>query len=320
MTWTGRGSPAGFGEEATYGTPVARTNWMPVHEWSVVRTIRREMNDHLGYSGQLGAHRDSFVAEEGAEGRLVVPASLDDSTCLLLKYCFGNVVDAGAGPYTHTYTFGDLQNPPTSKVALTIEALRGNSGKSDVVEGAMISRWAFSMSRSELARLELDIIAETLVRGSAGTPSMHSGTPDWMAHHNMGQVFINGVGYDARSIRLDCDNQLDKRVLVGSSFTKQPVPTGPRLVTLEVELEYTSDAPLTDWISGSQVDAMFTCTGTGSNQAAFTVHNAIIDEVNDPISSQGPISQTIRLKGFDDGTDAGLGLVITNGNTVHSAN
>ena len=51
MAFLGRGASLGFGIESTWGTAVARTNWMRVVSTGIDRTIDKVPRPHLGTLG-----------------------------------------------------------------------------------------------------------------------------------------------------------------------------------------------------------------------------------------------------------------------------
>lgn len=318
--YMGRGSTIGIGVEATWGTAVARTNWLRLLSCSLSRTQAYADRPHLGTSGETSANpRASFAGQEDAGGDIEWLGAYDDSTVLLLKNALGAAADAGAGPYTHTLTLAkDLGE------GLTIEHIRGEivdgTAISEVFEGCMISSLELTWRPGEIMRCRASVIAETAAaRGAAGAPTYSSlGEPiiGWQ-----GSTFTwNAVARKLRSLSITVDNALDRRPRLGSKYTERPQRTGPTSVTARLTLEIiTGDAIYSSYLANTQSDGTITFT-SGAKSLAITLQNAEIHSVSDPINTAGVLTQDIEIRCYSDGTDEGLKLVFTNASALYSAN
>lgn len=308
----GRGAAIGIGQEGTWGTAVARSNWRPLISSSLARTIEKVPRPSLRV-GTLGAmQRAHFVQADSAGGNAVIECTYEN-VGMHVKHLLGAVSTAST---THTYTIAN--DVPTG---LTMELVRG-TGSSEIFEGCRFPSGTFSVSAGGVMQLELEVIAETSTesgaespsvapRSAAGTPSFGSGdTP--VLHSHAGTLSFNSVNYSLVDFSVTLNNALARRQLLGSAVTKQPLRSDFMSVeaSLTLEVSDTLYKAMVDDISGQ--DAVITFT-SGSRTFAFTVQNAYLSAATDPVSSAGIVSQSISLVGQSDGTDEGLKVVINSG-------
>lgn len=317
----GHGATIGIAQEVTWGTSVSRTNWMRLNSTSLERRTIRQKAPTLGTYGAANTlYRETYKESEEAGGSLEWVFGFNDSTLMLLAHVFGAApTDAGSGPYTHTYALASPTLP-----GLTLEVIRGvhaSLNTAQVFEGCKINTFTMTAEAGRPVICSADIIAETagdLV--AAGSPT-YTTTRFPMLHNHFAAgtgVTFDSVAMDARRLTLTINRNLSRNQQLGSLLTAEPVES--RLdVTLEFEVLWNSAKPYTALYADTQSDATFTFSNS-PRSAAFTMHNAIIDDVSAPTSSAEGISQTVRMSAYADATDSGLGLVITNANQLYTAN
>jgi len=309
----GLGTCIGLAEETTWGTAVSRTNWLRVVSTSLQKKPELVPIAHLGTKGAASTNRrEHFIRSEKSGGDIEVYMAYDDSTNLLLKHAFGAVAEAGAGPYTHTYT---LAMPGTN--GLTVEQVNGTTTKAEVFEGSIITSFELKFAANEVAKLMLPgIICQTsggLV--AAGTPT-YSSTQEYILHHHAGQFGFNSNNYDIVSASVKVERKFAERAYLGGKETLQPVAPDFMSVTASVELEWVDTNFDAEFLASTQGDATLSFVGTGNNAMDLTLQNAVITDVSRPVSSSGVIRQTVSFMMFSDGTDEGLKLVMTNDNAT----
>jgi hypothetical protein len=318
--YLGRGGSWGIGVESTYGTPVSITNWLQMISMDLSsKQILTPVDQLLKLGGSANYNRmhAGFIESGGSASMLM---SYDDSTLLLLEHLMGSVVDAGAGPYTHTFTLSAAL--PTS---LTIEQIKGETdgaaaSTKEVFEGVRLTSGVLKIEAGGAMTLDVEAIAETsAARASASTPSYTSGG-NCILHHQASQFNWNSVNYDLISMTITVDNKLTRRQILGSKETKSPHRSDATDVMIEVTIAYETDALHIAQLAQTQSDCTLTLTGTGNNVMAITGHNAEIEDLTDPVSSRGLIVQTVRFRCLDDGTNEGLSIVVTNDNATAVTN
>lgn len=315
----GFGLTFGFGQEVTWGTPVARTVWMRGISSTLEDRITREKSPTLG---SIGAVSTSFLRQfdraREAGGTIEGLLSYNDATQLVLRHMFGAVTDGGStGAYTHTYT---LAVPPPA--GLTIEEIKGTHASLDmakVYDGGRFNSWQIVAEAGRPVQWSGDIIAQTSGGpAAAGSPSYTTGGAPVLHHHLSTGLTFDGEEMKTRRLVLSVNRNLSRNQELGSLLTSEPID-GRIEISLEAEVLWQSNKPYTAHYAGTQGDATWTFT-SGSLSAAFTLHNAVVQEVDAPTQEAGGIVQRFRLEGFSDGSDQGLALVITNANQLYSAN
>ena len=309
MAYQGRSGAIGIAVETTYGTAVSRTNWRPVISSGLQRSPSVVPRTDLHAGGPT--RRSKFTEREEAGGDVSLLATYDNIG-MLLKAALGAVSTSGSGPYTHVYTLAD------TLPSLTIENIRGTATNSEVFEGVKVSSMGLECSAGTEMVMSLGFIAETAAaRASAGTPS-YSATENVALHHQAGQLTFNSVAYDIASFNLTLSTGIDRRDLLGSKLTKEPLRTGYAEISLSVTLE-AADALYTAVLAETESDTTITWT-KGASSIAFEVQNAYIESASDPISDAGIVTQDVTLKGLSDGTNHGLKITVINGNSSGTAN
>ena len=311
----GRGASLGFGAETTWGTAVARTNWMRVVSTGIDRTIDKVPRPHLGTLGATSANRRShFLASDMVAGDFEVIASYDDSTLLLLEFGMGAVATTGAGPYVHTFTL--TEDLPEG---LTVEQIFGTGG-AEVYAGCMVTNLGISCAVGDVMRLTGSVIGSTSA-GRTGAPSpTYSPLGASVIHHQAGVFGFDGDFYNIKSMDLKVDNKLATRQQLGTLLTSRPNRSDFMEVAVSVTLEYSNDNMQGELYLDTQGDATITFTGLGNNVAAFTFQNAYITSVSTPVSGTDVIELTVDFVCESDGTDEGLSIAITNDNPLSRAN
>ena len=314
IPFLGHGSAVMIGVESTWGTKVTRTNSLRVVSHGITRKIEKVDRPHLGTAGSAYyTRRSHYTQSDRSGGPIEILASYNDSTVLLMAYLFGAAVDAGGPTYTHTIT---AAHP--GHTGLSIETLNG-TGIAEVWEGCKIASGEFSIESGGIARLSVEVMAET--NGgleAASTPTF--ATEDHILHSHAGQLSYNGVTYDLISFRLSADRKLGDRQLLGSALTKEPVVSDFPEITGTIVREYDSSTLNAAFIADTQADTTITFTGTSPNVLAFTLHNIFITSVVRDTSQPGVIRETATFKCEATASESGVSIVFTNSLALYTTN
>ena len=313
VPYLGRTAALGIAAESTWGTAVSRTVWFPLVRESMARKVTKTKIPVLS-DGVLATQRAHFIERDEAGGTVEILCTYEGFG-LLWQHAMGTVATGApsGGIYPHTYT--RAASLPTG---LTMEIVRGN-GSSEVFEGCKISKMTVKIAAGGLMMVTLDIIGETSGgRASAGTPSYTTSRDLRVLHSQAGQFGWNSVNYDLFSLELSIDNRLERWYTLGSALTSQPQRTGYANITLKAELGWSSNAFNTALTADTEADGTITFTGGGSRSIAITLQNAYIDDVSDPVDGPGILKQSATFIGQDDGTDAGLKVIVSNTQSTHS--
>ena len=313
----GRGATHGFGEESTYGTAEARSNWVRTTTSDLSRNIVRNYRPGLVGVATVANRRRTIsgVTEAGGPAEYVFAY---EGCGILLKHGLGAVATTGTGPYVHTFTLAAAL--PTG---LTVEDIQsGDSGNiAQVAVGGKINRLTIRFpGPSDVATLGVDWLAEDIgAFTTAGSPSYGAGDNEFIGHQ-LGQLGWNSNTYDLISLEMVVDNKLTRRHKLGSKLTKEPTRSDFVEVIWRAEVEWEDNNLITDYRAEVQGDVTATATGTGNQACAFTLHNAQLWSLSKPINTAGIIRQRLEFRGLSDGTDEGFKVALTNDDSSAIAN
>jgi hypothetical protein len=155
MTRTGIAAQIGYALESTVGTPVTVTSFLPL----VSESLTQERN-RLESAGIIAGRR-VLTSDQWNGGDITVSGSVQHELYnrglgKLFTAMFGAVTTTGAGPYTHTFTPGDLTGD-----ALTVQV--GRPATNGTVypftyAGMKIKTWEIACNAGEIATLGADLV------------------------------------------------------------------------------------------------------------------------------------------------------------------
>lgn len=316
----GFGAVFGIGFESTWGTAVARTNWLRAESMGLARERSKVPVKHQGDYGQVSSMMREFLVEHDfAGGPVRFPMAYNDSTVAIMRHLFGTNVTTGASaPYTHLQS---LSSPPPT--GLTIEQISGTSGgggnMAEVFEGCLINSAAIQVEAGGQMMCDMEVLAETsggLV--APGTPSLNV-TREYIEHRHSGGLTIGGTAFPFKSIRFNLNRNLERNHEMGSLFTSVPVEGG---LDLEIEIQalWQGSTGYNNYLADTQGDLALTFTGTSNNRLVIAAHNCLVVGRSAPVSSKGGITETLRLRPLADASDQGLTFEFRNSNALHTTN
>jgi hypothetical protein len=306
---SGMNSSLGLATEAAWGTYQAPTRHLPHVSWAIAR------EDDRNESEGIIAGRRVLDADQWAPGNVTVEGDIelelyDRSIGMLFTHMFGAVVTAGAGPYTHTYTPGDL----TGK-GLTLQA-----GVPDTTDGTVhpfsalgckVSEWEIACSAGEIASLTPTVVAKNLVTTEALV------APSYAAGIGIGMTFIGasltvaGVAYKTMELTLAGSNGLnaDRRFL-GDGLIDEPLESELREYTAEISSEFFNLTMWNRFINGTTA-ALVAHFARGTSTLDVTM-NVRFDGDTPEVEGRDVIPQTVNVKAIGDTDAAAITAVLTN--------
>lgn len=303
------GSALGVGEEVTWRTAVSRNVWMPFIAESLREDPEKGARPTVNESNGGRVARKHFMKAKNVGGNVRVLATYQGQG-LFWKHLLGTVATTGpaSGLYTHTYTL-----TASHPAGLTMETVRGNSGKGERFDGCKLSRGVFSVKAGELAELGLDVIAGSSAgRAAAATPSYTTSRDLPIRADEAGQVVWNSTSRYFKGLEITVDNKLARRPLCGTLLTAEPKPSGDRVIKVKLDLEYDDDAFQTALVADTVSDVVVAFTDSAGRSITFTLDNAYVESVSDPISAGNAfIAQSAVLVAQVDNTE-GFVVVIVN--------
>ena len=306
---------ASFAVETTAGTAVSpRTVGM--------RLISNDLAPKLKSSALKNLTGDGTVAVSTGplQEAIEVGGNLKSQACyqggclgLLLELAMGvgSCTTTGTGPYDHTFALTATQD------TVTIASERGNTAKDDVMNGCKLSKLVLSVQPGQAMEVSADFVGMGY-DARTGVAKIAPATPYYIKHNHCGQIGFNSANYIASSLTLTIDRKVAPLMELGTLNSAEPQPTDMLEVMLEAELVVRDNVLQVAALAGTSANV--TCSITdGTRTLALTLHNGVIMEHSDPISSVGVIKQKVKWQAFGDGTNHGLAVVLTNANSSNRA-
>jgi hypothetical protein len=313
----GRGTVLAIGEQSDFDTvQTTYTQAYRITSEALGGQVYRWRGRDTLAQGSAGLRH--MMYEEGVDVAFDVEleATLEGMGMLWKHIIWDASATTGSGPYTHERIITGTR--PT--VPLTMEIVRGNSGKSDVVIGARITAAEWSVAVGELVKVKISVIGKSAARQNTGTIPSLSGGRLVVKHHKMTSAVVtwNSGSYAIRSFALKLDRKLARNDKLGSLYTGEPPASDFTEVTCEITRVQADEVWRTAHEAGTQSDLVIGFTD-GTRSITWTVHSAMITACSDPISAVGEIMQSATFMALDDDTDPGLKQVEVNSQSAGEA-
>jgi hypothetical protein len=301
----GRNAYINTGAESTYGTAVTSSlTSMRLISTTLQKTIERSRKTYLNH-GTAGFVNSTFDAFNVTGGNITGPLHYAGNGDILLA-ALGEVTTTGSSaPYAHSF------KPKADLPFLTIEVFRGQRAGSsnhpykEVFKGCMVNTLTIACAAGEEATFSAEIICQDAdARTPSSTGASFPASSEPIFHHQLTSNRLrwnSNPNYEVRSFEIVIDNKLDRRNNLGSQLTAEPTISDVREVRLTVTMDLDSEQFYTDFIAtptATDGDAILIMDGIGShNQMTFTLHNAVIEDYSDPVSTFGRIEATVTFLG-----------------------
>lgn len=313
MAYTGRQAWVGFGQESAWNTAVSRTQFFELVSENMT-AVQGWTPRGVLYEGASGVARTGAKFNTGSTytGTVVVQGRYEGMGLLLRHAMWSNsTTGPSGGLYTHTFVLGTA--PPTG--GLTMELQRGD-GTYEVWTGCRVNKFSMSVNVAGIATVTLDLIcggrdARTAIGGTS--PSFTTDRDAVLKHNQVSTLAWNSTTAYLKTLKVDIDNKLTPRPLLGSLITADPgVMSGLRGVMVTADTEWSADDYDAGHQAGTESDAVISFTGASSHTLTVTLHDAFISANTAPVSSFGIVSESSTFMGQDDGTHHGLAIVVVN--------
>jgi len=301
------------GEETTWGSEQASTTQDIRMISSTLQIVQeRERTTHLSVPTS-GMQSGTFEGFRNAGGSIDIPAYYD-GIGVLIKAALGAVSSSGSDPYVHTYT------PASTLPSLTIQFQRGTNlanSREDFL-GMKVNTMTISAEAGSEMTISFDLIGKDAdARTTNETPAFPA--HDQVLHFEAGDLTLGSsfapTALQIRSFELTLSNAIDRRNLLGSKLTGEPVFTDLREVTMTVTCDVTDNTLYNASLTGTtdDVSLQFTRTANANHHFKMTLSNATIEDYNDNITAFGRVERTFTFRGTANATNAGLTIEIKNG-------
>ena len=122
---------------------------------------------------------------------------------------------------------------------------------------------------------------------------------------------------EIRSFELTLDNKLERKNVLGSKLTSQPVISDVREVTMSITADVDDNNVYISQLAGNSglVSIRFTSTAASSYYVEFQLSNAVIEDYSDSVTSFGRVERTFSVRGLASTASNGLVIEVRNGNS-----
>lgn len=296
----------GLVSEVTPGTLVTVTKFPPF--------LSENIKNNIAYmdSQTISARRTLRITKKGAqqvEGGISL--ELGNATiATLMKHMFGAVATTGAGPYTHTYTPGDL----TGK-SMTVQV--GRPATTGTVHpftygGVKVREWTISCNVGEIAKLDVSVIGMSETTATALATASYDAT--WSPFvFTEGTVTVAGSAVGTvRSLSLTGTNMVDHRHRVGSSSALQPLEVGVRPYTGTITSDFDALTNYALFTAGTQAAVVLAFTN-GTHSLTITMNAQFVGETPE-VSGYELLAQPLPFRAMSGTSDAAaITAVLVNG-------
>lgn len=310
---SGMNSSLGLVAESVYGTYIAPTRWIP-H----VKAPLDHMIDRLESEGIMAGRR-VLDADQWSAGNIGVKLPLelelyDRSIGLLFTHMFGSVVTSGVGPFTHTFTPGDL----TGK-SLTMQIGTPNTNDGTVhpfsLLGCKIDEWELGLEAGKTATLGVDVVAKSVTTAqSLAAVSYATGIGIGMTFVGA-SVTLAGSAYKTEKMTLKGNNGLNTdRRFIGDQTIDEPLEAKLREYTGTISSELFDLTAYNRFVNGTTAALIFALAkGTATATATMNVR---FDGDAPKVDGRDIVKNELPFKSIGDTDAAAITMVLVNGDAT----
>ncbi len=298
---SGLAAQVGLKTESTWGTAVTVDRFTPLVSESMTEQIARMESAGIVPGARL------LRSAQWAAGDVEVSGDLgfelyQQGVGLWFRHMFGGLSTSGAGPYTHTFTPGDMADDH-----FTLQI-----GKPDVsgtvqpftFAGCKVSEWELAAKAGELVTLGVSVVGKSLATGTALATSSFgtgSGTPFTFKHAS---VTVGGSAANVKEISLKGNNGLttDRR-FIGSELIAEPLEAELREYSGEATLEFESLTQMNYFRNATENALVLTITAGASASVTITT-NVRWDGSTPEVDGRGVVELKAPFKCTASSTDA----------------
>lgn len=246
-TPSGLGGQWGYVSEVTVGTAVTVTKFLPIRSEEIGQEIERLDSE--------GIRAGRLVTAAWKAGQKTISGTVESDlwntdVAVLFKHMFGTVATTGVGPFTHTYTPGDL----TGK-SMTIQA--GRPDTTGTVQpftwaGCKVGSWTLSATVGEICTMSLDVVGMTETTATALATASYAAALAPFCFTTASVKIAAVTVATVKDIELTGDNGLTDRVRLGSATSKEYLQNGFREYSGSMNTDFESLTAYNRFVSGTE--------------------------------------------------------------------
>lgn len=299
----------GWASETTPGTAVSVTKFLPFRSENLKQTINYLDTQTLSSRLTLRKTVKGTATVAGS-----VTTELPNTTlATLLKHCFGTVVTAGAGPYTHTFTPGT-----TTALGLTVQV--GRPDASGVVQpftyaGCKVSDWTIAATEGQIATLVVALIGMTETTATSLASASYDATWTPFVFTGASLTVAAGAEAEVRSVTITGNNQIQSRFRLGSGTSKNPLGIGVRGYTGTVVADFDGLTDYNRFVNGTE-SALVVTFNNGTQTLVVTMNVQFTGETPE-VGGNDLLPQNLPFRCLSSSSDAAsITAVLTNSETT----
>jgi hypothetical protein len=269
MAGSGIDAQVMVGEEATWGTAVAVSRGYPFNSESIRNDLPTIESDAIRAGQRLQNEADYVRGVQRIDGDLEIELRTK-GMAFLHKHMLGSISTAGAGPYTHTVTPGDLTGR-----GLTVQV--GRPGSAGVVHpftysGVKVASWELSCGVDEIASLSLTLAGKAETTATALVAASYAASSDILAFTH-GALTIGGNAAKVRNVTVTGDNGLNlERYFFGSTARDEPLEgASRRSISGTLEAEFVDLSQYSAFVAGTNAAMVLSFT-RGAASVTYTMN------------------------------------------------
>lgn len=294
---SGLAAQFGLKKETTPGTGVTVDSFQPLVSESLTNELERLEADGI-IAGRRFIDSSQWNGGNNTVGGDVGLELYDRGMGVLWEACLGGHAVSGSGPYVHVFTPGDL---PAYTVQIGRPDVSGTV-RPFTYTGSKVASWELACAAGSVATMGLTWVcmAETTATALATatyTASRH------LLKFNHGAVSVGGTVLKVKQATVSGDNGLaDDRRFLGSQNIAEPLEAGFRMVEGSLDVEFTSLAEYTRYISGSEM--ALSLSFTLGSYSLLVESNIRYEGATPNVGGKEITAQSLPFKAIGAGTDA----------------
>lgn len=296
-TPSGLGGQLGYVSESVVGTAVTVSKFLPITSVEIAQEIER--------LDSQGIRAGRMVTSSWKAGSKTISGTIETElwnkdVATLFKHMFGVVNTAGVGPFTHTFTPGDLIGK-----SMTIQA--GKPAVNGTVHpftwaGCKVGSWTLTAEVGSIASLSLDIMGMTETTATALASASYAATLSPFVFTEASLTIAGGAVNTVRSVELTGDNGLTDRFRLGSATSLEYLENAFREFTGTVTTDFESLTAYNRFVNGNEA-ALVLAFNNGTDTLTFTL-NVRFDGESPVLSGPEILEQPLQFKAISATSDA----------------
>lgn len=308
---SGISAQAGWKSEAVYGTGVVVDIFLPIISESITNQIQ-QLESSAIYANALQLRTAQWAPGTKQVGGTLNLELYNLSLGTLLKHTFGTVNTSGAGPFTHTYTPGDLLGD-----SLTIQV-----GKPDVAgvvqpftyTGCKVPSMTITATQGEYTKMSLDVVGQAETTVTALASASYNANLDPFTFIQSSLSIAGSAVATCSQVSLTIANAFKaNRFNIGAATMLQPLQNGLQMVTGTATVEFESLTAYNRYVNGTTA-ALVLAMNDGTSTLTFTL-NTRFDGTTPVVPGTDVLTFDIPFKALGTTDGAAVTAVLVNTDT-----